>query len=84
MEKKMRGQQTNKFDVQVPASDVWNVYGTLILPEILKNIPSLFNDLKIAGDGSSFLFNPVETIDACLEEGRLIIVPTSFFTLWLL
>lgn len=48
----MRGNQTNEIDIQFPASDVWNVYSTLILPEIVKNIPNLFQDLQVTGDGS--------------------------------
>lgn len=50
--KKMKGTQTNEFDIAFPASEVWNVYGTLVLPEVVKNIPNLLKDIQVTGDGS--------------------------------
>lgn len=48
----MKGKQTNEFDIQFPAAEVWNVYGTLILPDIIRNIPNFFKDIQVTGDGS--------------------------------
>lgn len=47
----MREKQSNEFDVQFPASEVWKVYGTLTMTNIVKSL-NLFRDIKVTGDAS--------------------------------
>lgn len=50
--KMKRGKKTIETDISFPASQVWQVYSTLELPEIIKTIPNYVKDLKVTGDGS--------------------------------
>lgn len=47
-----RGKKTVKNGISFPAREVWQVYSTLVLPEIIKNIPNYVKDIKVNGDGS--------------------------------
>lgn len=46
----MSATQTNEFDIEFPASEIWNVYGTLVLPEVVKSIPNLLKDIHVTRD----------------------------------
>lgn len=47
-----RGKMTNETDVSFPASEVWQVYATLELPELIKTMPDFLQDIKVTGDGA--------------------------------
>ncbi|KAG9452448.1 hypothetical protein H6P81_005352 [Aristolochia fimbriata] len=48
----MKGQQTHEYVVPFSATDVWEVYSTLELPQLIKKIPNFLEDIEVHGDGS--------------------------------
>ncbi|XP_068634604.1 S-norcoclaurine synthase 2-like [Aristolochia californica] len=47
----MKGHRTHEY-VPFPAADVWEVVSTLELPQLVKNMPGVLDDLIVDGDGS--------------------------------
>ncbi|XP_068634147.1 uncharacterized protein [Aristolochia californica] len=48
----MKGQQIHEYVVPFSASDVWEVYSTLELPQLIKKMPNFLDDIEWHGDGS--------------------------------
>ncbi|XP_068635099.1 uncharacterized protein [Aristolochia californica] len=48
----MKGQQILEYVVPFSASDVWDVYSTHKLPQIIKKMPNFMEDIEWEGDGS--------------------------------
>ncbi|KAG9452454.1 hypothetical protein H6P81_005358 [Aristolochia fimbriata] len=48
----MKGERVHEYVVPFPASDVWEVVGSLELPQLVRNMPGVLDDLTVIGDGS--------------------------------
>ncbi|XP_068635689.1 S-norcoclaurine synthase 2-like [Aristolochia californica] len=47
----MKGQRTHEYVIPFPAQDVWEVVGSIELPNLVKHLPGVLDDLVVDGDG---------------------------------